>query len=317
MKKLYDIRWKIDALLILILLPLIGVMAFGKPTIDYLEFPPVTRYVEHASFSWFAFLALAVIILTVVVPVVMRIMSSNRQIANCSGDEYGAGRSKTNYPFPWWGWLGLALTGVTWFMAWTRFSWFNSLQVFTFTPMWLGYILVVNALTYKRTKHCMLRDRPGFLVLLFLISAVFWWYFEYLNRFVQNWYYEGIGTLSRLQYFFFATLPFSTVLPAVLGTRELLESFSRISAGMDDFIKIRSAHPKVLAWLALIVFSLSLAMIGIWPDYLFPLLWVSPLCVITSLQSIRGEKNIFSDIMNGRWKNIYLLALSGLVCFDS
>ena len=40
-----------------------------------------------------------------------------------------------------------------------------------------------------------------FLVWLFLVSACFWWYFEYLNRFVQNWYYVDVDNLSRLQYF--------------------------------------------------------------------------------------------------------------------
>jgi len=216
--------------------------------------------------------------------------------------------------FPWWGWFGLIFAAVAWVLAWTRFSWFTSLQVFTFTPLWVGYILVVNGLTHKRTGHCILRDRPGYLLSLFVISAVFWWYFEYLNRFVQNWYYVGIGSLSRLQYFLFATLPFSTVLPAVLSTNELLTSVPRLSAGLDDFIRIRIPQPRILAGVSLAVFSASLAAIGVWPDYLFPLLWVSPLFIIVPLQAARGERTVFSCIATGDWRNIYLLALSALVC---
>ena len=306
MKPLRDIRWKVDLLLILVILPLIGLVVSGKSVLTYPEFPPLTQYVQHAEFSWLVFAGLAIAIFAMVTPFVVRVFSSRHQVAD---------RKPTpRKPFPWWGWSGLALVGIAWFIAWTRVSCFAPLQIFIFTPTWIGYILVVNGLTYKRTGHCILRDRPRYLLSLFAISAVFWWYFEYLNRFVQNWYYVRISNLSPFQYFLFATLPFSTVLPAVLSTNELLTSIPRVSAGLDDFIKIRIPHSRALAWLSLTVFSVSLATIGIWPDYLFPLLWTSPLFIITSLQAIRGEKTIFSSIATGNWRNIYLLALSALIC---
>jgi len=30
------------------------------------------------------------------------------------------------------------------------------LQPHTFTPLWFGYIVLVNALTFRRTGHCMM-----------------------------------------------------------------------------------------------------------------------------------------------------------------
>jgi hypothetical protein len=36
-------------------LPLLGVLTAGYPAARYLEFPPRTRCVAHASFSWIAF----------------------------------------------------------------------------------------------------------------------------------------------------------------------------------------------------------------------------------------------------------------------
>jgi hypothetical protein len=165
-----------------------------------------------------------------------------------------------------------------------------------------------------RTGHCLLRDRPRFLLGLFVGSAFFWWYFEYLNRFVQNWHYVGVSGLSRTQYFLFATLPFSTVLPAVLSTRELLASVPRASAGLDGFFRLRIPHPRLLGWFALPVGCATLAFIGIWPDYLFPLLWLSPLCMLTALQAVRGEKTVFSGLADGNWRTVFLLALSALMC---
>lgn len=216
--------------------------------------------------------------------------------------------------FPWWGWAGLAFGGAAWILAWTRFAWVAPLQAFTFSPLWLGYIVVIQALTYRRTGTCLLKDRPLTLLKLFVLSAGFWWFFEYLNRFVQNWYYAGIGNLTPWEYFLFATLPFSTVLPAVLGTRDLLATFPRLSAGLDNFIVIRPRHPGILASILLAAACAGLAGIGIRPDLLFPLLWLAPLLIITSLRVICGQTTLFTDVSRGDWRQICLLALAALIC---
>lgn len=285
--------------------PLLGVMLAGEAAGQYAEFPPLTRYVPHAGFSWQVFVVVAALILAVILPFNMRVYKSRKSV------EPVCPRCR---PFPWWGRLGVILGIVAWVLAWIRFQWFAPLQHFTFSPLWFAYILVVNALTYRRTGRCILRNRPGFFLLLFPVSAAFWWFFEYLNRFVQNWYYVGIGDLTPLQYFIFATLPFSTVLPAVLGTCDLLESMPRVGAGLDRFVRIKAGNPVVAAWIVLAVSSAGLAGLGVCPDYLFPFLWVSPLLIITSLQAIRGRRTIFSGIRHGDWRRIYLLALAGLIC---
>ena len=38
---------------------------------------------------------------------------------------------------------------IAWIMAWTRLAWFASLQLHTFTPLWVFYIVVINALAYR------------------------------------------------------------------------------------------------------------------------------------------------------------------------
>jgi hypothetical protein len=216
--------------------------------------------------------------------------------------------------FPWWGWLGVAAGAVTWTLAWTRFPWFAPLQPFTFSPLWFAYIVAINALTLRRTGHCMLKDRPRYFLALFLASAAFWWFFEYLNRFVQNWYYAGVTDITPLEYFIFATLPFSTVLPAVLGTYDYIASFPATGAGLDGFLPIAVRRPRALAWIALLASGAGLLGIGIFPDCLFALLWLSPLIVIASLQTIGGQSNIFTPSKSGCWRRAYLLAMAALIC---
>jgi hypothetical protein len=47
--------------LLLVVLPLAGVMLQGMPLVVYMEFPPMTVYVQHAPFSWVAFLLLGLL----------------------------------------------------------------------------------------------------------------------------------------------------------------------------------------------------------------------------------------------------------------
>jgi len=299
------VREVISVLLLLVVIPLIGVVAKGLPVKQFLEFPPLTKYVEHAGFSWGAFIGLALVSALVLLPFVLRVIRSRTVVTKHAVEAQR---------FPWWGWMGLGLMGITWVLAWTRFEWFAHFQVFTFSPLWFGLIFVVNGWTLRRSGHCMLRDRPWYTLGLFGLSAVFWWYFEFLNRFVQNWYYVGINDLSPLQYLVYATLPFATVLPAVLGTRDLLATWPRLTAGLHDFSSLRVARPRLWACLWFLVSCSGLGAVGIWPDYLFPLLWFAPLLVITSLQCIRGRHTILSALNKGDWHNIVLLALAALIC---
>jgi hypothetical protein len=313
--------------LLLVGLPLLGIVIAGEPLDRYLEFPPRTRYVQHAPFSWTVFIPLALCIVVSVAPFVIRIVTS-RLTPDASHHPVGTSlglqplekrvtlheRRLTSRAFRWWGWLGVAVTALSWALAWNRFTWFEPLQPFTFTPLWLGYILLINAYTFKRTGRCVMLDRPRYFFWLFPLSSAFWWFFEYLNRFVQNWYYMGVEELTPLEYFLHATLPFSTVLPAVLGTTELLASYPRLRAGLEQFLPIRNTNVKIVGWGVFLLSSAGLIGIGIWPSYLFPLVWVAPLLLITSLQVVAGEETIFSSLPRGDWRSLWLPALAALVC---
>lgn len=318
---------------VLTALPLVGVFIAGKPVVRYLEFPPTTRYVEHEAFSWPVFIGLALLIVTLVVPIIFRVIASGRwlsaprpssglTLSNVEGSAIShqplqkgvTGHAPRLTTLPWWGWAGLGLTTLSWFLAWTRFPWMTPLQAHTFTPLWLGYILVVNGWTFARMGRCMMLHRPRYFLSLFPLSAVFWWFFEYLNRFVQNWYYVGVATLSPLEYVLRGTIPFSTVLPAVIGTLELLTAFPRLSAGLDRYRPVRLAHPRLAGWIVLVLSSVGLIGLGLWPNYLFPLVWVAPLLVITSLQTLAGRPTILVPVVEGNWRLVWLQALAALIC---
>ena len=286
-------------------LPLAGVVCTGKPFAPYLEFPPVTRYVSHAPFYLPAFLAMALLVLLALAPFVRRAWACRSALRRTEAPRFS---------FPWWGYAGLLLCAAAWVLAWTRFAWFSPLQRHTFTPLWLAYILIVNALTFRRSGRCMLRERPVFLGLLFPLSALFWWFFEYLNRFVQNWYYLEAEHFSPVEYVVFASISFSTVLPAVLCTAEFLLTFPLLQLGFGSYKKLHASRPRLLGAACLLPACLSLAGIGVFPNLLYPLLWVAPLFVMVSLQGLFGVPHAFSSLKNGDWRMVVASSLAAIVC---
>jgi len=298
-------KWVVLAIMLLGL-PLLGVWVAGAPPARYLEFPPETLYVRHAPFSWPAFAVFGVIILAVVLALSLAGFKSQRQPP----------REKTpsiRHAFPGWGWIGVAAGLMAWVLAWTRFPWFNAFQAHTFSPLWFAYIIAVNALCFRRTGHCLLTDRTGYFLLLFPVSAGFWWFFEYLNRFVQNWHYTGVD-FSAWSYFWYATLPFSTVLPAVLSTQQWLLSTRWLRSAFGDFHPIEFFRSRRQAGCILCLSGAGLTGIGVWPNYLFPLLWVSPLLIIASLQALLQERSICSDLAEGDWSEAAAAALAAITC---
>ena len=298
--------WRMLAYLsIFIMSPLAGVWLVNKPLSPYLAFPPIPVPTQSLPFSWVAFLSITIIVVIGVTPFVIRIM--------CSDIEPEVER-RIALPFPLWGWLGVVIMLIFWIIAWNRFTLFESLQKFTFTPLWVGYILVINALTFRRSGRSSLLDRTSCFLLLFPISAVFWWSFEYINRFVDNWYYLGISEFGPWSYFFFATLPFATVLPAVLSTAEWLNTFPRLSAGLDRFPSLTLAAPRMWSWFLISVSMTGLIALAVWPDQLFCLVWLVPLTLICGLQLSTEHPPLINEITAGDWRRVWRLALAGLIC---
>jgi hypothetical protein len=285
-------------------LPLLGVWVAGYPVSDYLEFPPETRYVRHEPFSWLVFILYSLLICTSLTPLIIKALKQRGRVEP---------QNRSSRSFPWWGWLGLIMAILAWILAWTRFKWFADFQPHTFTPLWVAFIIVINGLCYRQRGHCMMLDRPVFFLLLFPISAAFWWFFEYLNRFVQNWYYIG-PQFNAWEYFWYATLPFSTVLPAVLGLRDWLLSARWLRQRFDNLKPLRIPFPKIFAILTLTLFAAGLAAIGIWPNILFPLLWLSPWLIILSLQALMDERHILSDLVAGNWTAAVAAVMAAVIC---
>lgn len=290
------------ALLLLIGLPLLGAAGDGQSLAPYLEFPPRTPPGVALPFSWTFAVPMAVVVLAFVTPFAARLLRI---------------RTRPSPPLralPVWGYVGVVLVIAAWVLAWTRFPWFQDFQHLTFGPLWLGYIVVMNALACQRAGRCLLRDEPGRLALLFLLSSGFWWYFEYLNAYVRNWHYAGLPPMADFDYFWQASLAFSVVLPGILSTRDWLATFPRLDYGLAHFRPLRVRRAGAWAWFWLLLAAAALVLLPVWPHYLYMMLWVAPLVLLAAVQVLSGRRTLFHPLRRGDWRPLMLPALAALVC---
>jgi hypothetical protein len=202
---------------------------------------------------------------------------------------------------------GLVLISTWWVIAWNDFG---RLSDFYFFPLWLGYILTVDGLVLARTGTSPLTRSAWHYVVLFVISAPFWWSFEAINEALHNWNYLVPPTYGWFGRWVLGSLSFATVIPAVLTTAELVASFGRrhwrralvIDPGRRGLIAIHLAGWAMLA-----------AML-VWPEYLFPLCWISVFLILDPLARFLGRTTVSSYAARGDWRPIFNLAAAGLVC---
>lgn len=209
--------------------------------------------------------------------------------------------------FPSHGWLGLCLIIVFWALNWTlegaRTHW-------GFFPLWLGYCLTIDALVYWRTGTSLLTRSVPKYIGLFLVSAPVWWIFELLNVRTRNWTYIGAETFSPLEYFFWTTLSFTTVIPAVFGSAEFCASF--------DFVRRLRRGPVfgtdrrttltffVLGWI-------MLGLMLVWPLIFFPFIWLSLYFILEPINIWLGNRSLAHWTQRGDWRPVLALWLGVLL----
>ena len=182
-----------------------------------------------------------------------------------------------------------------------------------FVPLWLGYIFTVDGLIYSRRRHSLFGSHRLTFLCLFPASAMSWWYFEYLNRFIKNWWYVGAEDFTAVHYILSATMSFSTVLPAIFETAELLLTFPwfRTAYARGPRWRPWATHFQILT----VVFGAAgLALMSRFIDPLFYFVWVAPLAVVAGLLGLVGLNTPFHALEQGRYTQVVTLAAAALVC---
>ena len=206
------------------------------------------------------------------------------------------------------GWIGLVLVAVCWPLNWSLEGMRTHVLFF---PLWLGYVLTVDGLVLLRTGDSPLARAPRRFAGLFLASVPVWWLFELFNLRLQNWEYLGREMFSDVEYFLLCSLSFSTVLPAVLCTAELVRGMSwveRFASGprLDPTPRLRGA--LFFAGWAMLAAMLT------WPGLFFPFVWVSGVFILDPVCVRLERRSFLSDLRGGDWRPWISLWVGVLVC---
>lgn len=305
-------RGRIGILCAIVLLPLVGAAAKGgRPLREFFQFPPPLEIPSaYLRFSWWAVAA-------ALIPLVLFAASwaAGSKPRHGTKSEREADLRGTTETFPLWGWLAVLWIGAWWMLAWNRWHWFQPVQRYTFFPLWLGFIVFVNALTQKRRGTCLMLRNPAEWFRLFALSAVFWWGFEWLNRFVRNWHYLAVENVSALEYAVHATLCFSTVLPAVAAIAEWLMTFrswrTRTATGPTwRWFESTSARRAMLACGAI-----ALLLTGAFPNECYPALWLAPLLLALGGSGGASEaRSLIQEFSIGDWRRGATWMVAALIC---
>jgi hypothetical protein len=212
------------------------------------------------------------------------------------------------YRMPVHFYLGVLLLSISWYLNWDL----SGLRThYLFFPLWLGYSLIIDGITFKRKGSSLLTRNWRKYVFFFLMSIPVWWIFEGLNLRTQNWHYLGREYFTDLEYFLYASLCFSTVIPAVFGSAELVASFS--------WVKNLKKGPRIpsnntgLAVLFVIGIA-SLVLLLVWPKYFYVFLWLSVFFILDTLNHLNGHRSLVSSTDKRDWRPLVSLALGCLIC---
>lgn len=212
---------------------------------------------------------------------------------------------------PFWFWPGLVLMLFFWWLMWARVTPFGALVDYAFTPMWWGFILVLDGLTYRRNAgKSLLARRPLTLLLSALVSIAGWGVFEYFDYFtLGNWYYPNASMpgLSHGRVVLLFVVAYTTVWPAVFEWYTLLNTFPRLVARYAQGPRLAVPGTPLL-WLGLLLIALMV----VFPYPLFWVLWIGPLAVLSGLLIRSGIWTPFTAVDQGNWSPLVLMALSSL-----
>jgi len=211
--------------------------------------------------------------------------------------------ARFSLPIP--GRIGLLLVAVCWPLNWLLPGLRSHILFF---PLWLGYILIVDGLVFVRKGTSLLtRSRMRFIG-LFFVSAPAWWLFEVFNWRAQNWHYLGREQFTDLEYFVLSTFSFSTVIPAVFSTAELMSTFIRRVRGPV-------VRPTPLTLAAFFAMGLTmLTLLFAWPRYFFPFMWLSVFFILEPMNAALGFPTLADWTKDGDWVPVAALWSGTLAC---
>lgn len=174
---------------------------------------------------------------------------------------------------------------------------------------WWSYILIIDSIIYRIKGNSLIINRTKEFFLLMPWSIAIWLIFELANLTLKNWYYINIPDVLWIRWVGYG-LAYSTVLPGIFETAELLESLNIYKNASIKRIAI------TLKWYVIFYIIGTIFLIAplLLPKYCFPLIWGSFFFLLEPINHRFNGRSLLRDWERGNPRKFYLFLTAGFIC---
>jgi hypothetical protein len=172
---------------------------------------------------------------------------------------------------------------------------------------WYPTIVLMAAVVTRAEGRDPLTANPVHALSLFAWSAVFWFFFEFLNWRLANWYYINVPA-GRLERWVGISLAFATVLPAIFLAARTLETWGALRTVRTVPMRVTPLGLRLTSLAGLVFLVLPI----VWPRYFFPLVWgATTLLAEPALYRRERRWSLIGDLERGDAGRIFRLLVGG------
>ncbi|WP_075603368.1 hypothetical protein [Saccharicrinis aurantiacus] len=214
---------------------------------------------------------------------------------------------------PVWFWIGLVLWGITVGLQWTHSSvllwWLHWSDI----PLFWGAILMIDGWVFIRNNGKSLVSRHIHeLIGIGLASIPGWMIYEFINFFVENyWYYPYARIMSSQEILMYAIITSSGLMPLAFEWYCLFKTIPSLSTRFSNGPKVVISS-KIITILIILSFA-SMLITGLLPKYMFVTIWVSLPITLAAILDKLGIWSPVKEISKGNWSPVLLFALTYLL----
>ena len=194
------------------------------------------------------------------------------------------------------------------FTFWGTIHYIFPFYAHTYPFAWYGLVLFLDGLLWWRWNEGLILRRPREFAVLLFWSAVFWFFFEFWNLRLQDWYFVGVqpeGLWPHVE----AYLDFATVLPGMFLVYRLLCHLKIPRPVKTEFV-LKGWTQKA----SLVVGFFMVILPLVFPDYFFPFVWGAFAFLLEPLCARFGARSLLMEGKKGEWTTLVRLLLAGIIC---
>ncbi len=211
--------------------------------------------------------------------------------------------------FPWFGFLGLVIIIISGIGLYLNLWFF---ETFMTPACWTGLILFLDALNYRLAGNSLIKTRRKEFLWMLPWSIALWYFFEFYNLFIQNWYYVGLPESRILRYFGYFW-SFATIWPGVFEIFDLIRNSNLIMSIQINPFRLSKVMLNVSVIFGMVCMVLPIIVSHKPASYMAVLVWLGMIFIIDPINYRNRGFSLWENLSKGSLTILIQLFLTGLI----